>query len=98
MTGTLHPNGYDLSTLVCGAAKIVLISLDAPYLTINSFPNNKILDLSKYNVFAGPNLNLAKVAKYVFDGRENIMEKEKCWSTALPPFLSVFKRLLSLGC
>ena len=50
------------------AAKIALISL-------NSLPNNKILDWSKLEAFADTDLLVAQMMIYVFDRVENIVGK-----------------------
>ena len=46
----------------------------------HSLPDNKILDLSKLNVYAKENLNVVKMIEFVFKCSANIVEKgEKCW-------------------
>ena len=39
---------------------------------VNSLPNDKMLDLSKFKAFADDNSNVAKMAKFVIDRIENI--------------------------
>ena len=40
---------------------------------VNSLSNDKILDWSKFKSFADDNLNLARMAKFVFDRAENMV-------------------------
>ena len=42
---------------------------------VNSLPNNKNLDWSKFKAFADDKMNVAKMMNYVFDGAENIFGK-----------------------
>ena len=71
------------------------------YKIVNSLPNDKNLDSStKFKAFADDNLNVAKMAKFVFDRVENIAGKGE--NAAYQHFLSfshnVFKWLLCQGC
>ena len=42
---------------------------------VNSLPNDKILDLSKFKVFADDNFNLTKMVKFFFDKVESLVGK-----------------------
>ena len=41
----------------------------------NSLPNDKVSDLSKYKAFADDNLGMSKMAEFVYDRVEKIVEK-----------------------
>ena len=64
----------------------------------NSFPHNKILDLSKFKAFADDKINVTKKMKFVLGRVKTLWEKEKMLVASIFSFsLNVFKRLLSLG-
>ena len=63
---------------------------------VNSLPDNKILDETKFNAFADDKLNVTKMIISVFDRVENIVGKGKIACTSNFSFFHyVFKRLLS---
>ena len=60
---------------------------------INSLPNNKTIDWSKFKAFADDNLNVAEMAKIVFDKVEKHCGKRcKCWLPAFSPFPTMFSK------
>ena len=67
---------------------------------LNSLPNDKILDWSKWKAFADDKLNVTENLKFVLGRVENIAGKgEKMLVTSIFSFFHhVFKRLLIQGC
>ena len=66
-----------------------------PIILFNSLPNDKFLDLSKFNAFADNKLNTNMTEKLKFSlGRlENILEKRrKCRLSAFSPFPNMFSK------
>ena len=57
---------------------------------VNSLPNSKILDLSKWKAFADNKMKLAKIAIFVFDRFENLVGKEE---NAVYAFYSVLLKV-----
>ena len=61
-----------------------------------TLPNDKLLDLSKIKALAGDNLNVSKMAKFIFDRPENIMGKEENAGSFNPfPYKPWFSRVCS---
>ena len=54
--------------------------------SINSLPNNKILDLSKLKTFADYNVKVFQRLNFVLEREENIVEKEKMVVTSIFSF------------
>ena len=64
----------------------------------NLSPNDKLFDLSKLKAFADDKSNLTQNLKFVLDGAENIVGKEKMLVTSIFSFsYNVFKSLPSQG-
>ena len=62
-------------------------------LSVNSLPNEKILDLSKLKAFADNKLNVSGKLEFVFGkGRKHCGERRKCWSPAFFPFPTMFSK------
>ena len=65
------------------------------FTSLNPFPHDKILDLTKLKAFADDKLNVSKMIISVFDRVENIVEKGEIVCTSNFSFShNVFKRLL----
>ena len=61
---------------------------------VNSLPNDKILDWSKWEAFADDNLEVVKIMIYVRDkSRKHCGKRRKCWFPAFSSFPSVFQKL-----
>ena len=64
--------------------------------TVNSLPNNKILDWSKLKAFADDKMNLNEKFKLVLGKVENLVGKGgKCWLHAFSPFPTLFSKAFS---
>ena len=62
---------------------------------INSLPNDKILDWSKFKAFADNKINVTEKLEFVSERIVNIVKKgEKLFSSILSVFHNVFKKLL----
>ena len=60
---------------------------------LNSLPNDKILDQSKFKTFADDIIKIFKMMISVFDRVENIVGKgDKCWLPAFSLFPSMFSK------
>ena len=60
-------------------------------MTLNSLPNNKILDRPKLTAFADENVNDAKMMISLYDREEkNFGKRRKCWLPAFSPFPTMF--------
>ena len=64
------PNKQDRENLIGKTTVYQLCSLKCWF---NSIPNDKILDLSKLNVFAGDNLHVNRKLKFALESVENIV-------------------------
>ena len=58
---------------------------------MNSFPNNNILNESKFIAFADDKIIMTQKLKILLERVENIVGKRrKCWLPAFSPFLTMF--------
>ena len=58
---------------------------------LNSLPNDKILDLTKFKAFADDNSNVSKIINSHLDRTENTVGRgQKCWIPALSLFPTMF--------
>ena len=65
--------------------------------SVNSLPNDKILDSTQLKAFADDKINSAHKTISVFDNVENIMGKRrKCWLPAFSAFPMMFSKGLFL--
>ena len=63
----------------------------------NSLPSDKILDWSKFKVFADNKIGVNEKLKCGLGRVENIVEKKrKCWLPAFSPFSTMFSKGLLL--
>ena len=70
----------------------------ADFLSINSLPNDKILDQSTFKAFANDKLKVIQTANFVLDKTENIVGKEE--NAGYQHFLlfpQCFQKVLSSG-
>ena len=84
------------SLKICRLVKSRTITIQS---TVNSLPNNKILDWAKLKAFADNKINVnEKKFKFVLGGVETLWEKEKMLGISIFSFShNVFKRPLIQG-
>ena len=62
-------------------------------MSLNSLPNDKIVDWSKLKEFANDNSNGVQIIIYVHNWEENTVGKEeKCWLPAFSSFPTMFSK------
>ena len=60
---------------------------------LNSLPNNKILDLSKFKAFADAKISITQKLKFsVGKSRKHCGKRRKCWLPAFSPFSTMFSK------
>ena len=64
--------------------------------TVNSLPNNKILNLSKLKAFADDKINVSQKLKFG-KSRKHCRKRRKCWLPAFSFFPQCFQKLSFLG-
>ena len=66
---------------------------------LNSLPNDKILDLSKFKAFADSQISLTQKLKFVLGRVENIAgERRKFWLPAFSPLPIIFSKAFFSRC
>ena len=60
---------------------------------VNSFPNDKFIDWSKFKAFADVKIYVTQTKKFFFGmGRKLCGKRRKCWSPAFSPFPTMFSK------
>ena len=76
-----------------GASKSIIV-----WEQVNTLPNDKILDWSKFKAFANDKINVTQKLKFVLEMVENIVGKgENCLSPAISLFLQYFRKTSFTG-
>ena len=76
----------------CTCSTVVEVLQHDKMLSIKSLPNDKMIDWSKFKAFQ-TTINVAKIAKFVFDRVENIAEKgENAGYQHIPLFPQCFTK------
>ena len=90
---------YSLATLYYFRLQMIWIRTskkNVVWCSVNSLPNDKILDSTQLKAFADDKINSAHKTISVFDNVENIMGKRrKCWLPAFSPFPMMFSKSFS---